>query len=225
MSPPDTAVTRKLRTPATTHKAGRGKDPDATRANILDVARREFVEHGFSGARVDAIAARTKTSKRMLYYYFGGKDALYREVLRASYEDIRAAEQALDLGGLPPDRALAELVRFTVGHHAAQPDFIRLVMIENIHHGRYVRQLEAIRELNAGAVAMLDGILSEGRGQGLFRPDVQAIDLHWLISALAFFAVSNQATFGWIFESFLAGSRPAEPERFAQEVVLGFVLN
>lgn len=207
----------------TARKTKRNKNPEATRANILDVARRAFVANGFSGARVDAIAAETKTSKRMMYYYYGGKDGLYREVLRASYEEIRAAEQRLDLAGLAPDRALAELVRFTVAHHAEQPDFIRLVMIENIHHGRYVRQLDEIRELNAGAIAMLDGILADGRRAGLFRDDVMAIDLHWLISALAFFAVSNQATFGWIFEGYLAHSRPAQPERFAEEVVLGFV--
>src|SRR5262249_48384196 len=49
----------------------RTQDPKGTRRNILEIATDEFADKGFSGARVDHIAARTDTSKRMIYYYFG----------------------------------------------------------------------------------------------------------------------------------------------------------
>ena len=58
------------------------RDPEATKARILAAARREFSAKGISGARVDAIAARAKVNKRMLYYYFESKEGLFREILR-----------------------------------------------------------------------------------------------------------------------------------------------
>ena len=72
-------------------------DPERTKADILAVATHEFSEKGFSGARIDEIAERTHTSKRMIYYYYGGKEALYRAVLEACYRRIRSVEEKVDL--------------------------------------------------------------------------------------------------------------------------------
>jgi len=58
------------------------RDPEATKARILAAALHEFAAKGIAGARVDAIAARAKVNKRMLYHYFGSKEGLYREILR-----------------------------------------------------------------------------------------------------------------------------------------------
>ena len=68
----------------------RVNNPEGTRRNIIEVATAEFANKGFSGGRVDDIAARTKTSKRMIYYYFGGKEGLYIAVLEAAYRSIRS---------------------------------------------------------------------------------------------------------------------------------------
>ncbi|MCE2933902.1 MAG: TetR/AcrR family transcriptional regulator, partial [Hyphomicrobiales bacterium] len=65
------------------------QDPEGVKRNILEAAREAFVEHGFAGARVDDIAARTATSKRMIYYYFGDKRGLYVAVLEEAYSGIR----------------------------------------------------------------------------------------------------------------------------------------
>ena len=73
-------------------------DPDATKADILAVATHEFAEKGFSGARIDEIAERTNASKRMIYYYYGGKEPLYQAVLEACYRRIRSVEEKVDLG-------------------------------------------------------------------------------------------------------------------------------
>ncbi|NQV99941.1 MAG: TetR family transcriptional regulator [Rhodospirillales bacterium] len=212
-------------TEKTDRRVGWKQAPDDVRANILDTAQKEFAENGFSGARVDAIAARTKTSKRMLYYYFGNKEQLYLEVLRASYQEVRTAEQSLNLETLAPDDAMRQIVRFTVNHHVANPDFIRLVMIENIHHGRFIRQLNEIQELNAGAIRSLEKIYKAGCAAGLFRKDIKPIDIHWLISALAFFSVSNQATFGWLFEKYLTGARADLADSLGEDIVLRFLAN
>ena len=82
----------------------RTPNADRTRQNILGVARREFAEHGLSGGRIDAIAARMRTTKRMIYYYFGSKEGLYHAVLEQVYGDIRNVEQELELESLVTDR-------------------------------------------------------------------------------------------------------------------------
>lgn len=75
-------------------KAELQRDAERTRAELLAVATEVFAESGYSGARVDEIAERTRTTKRMIYYYFGGKEQLYLAVLENAYRGIRDAEQS-----------------------------------------------------------------------------------------------------------------------------------
>src|ERR1700730_9685647 len=107
-------------------------DPEQTKRNIIDIATQEFAAMGLSGARVDAIAERTNTTKRMLYYYFGSKEGLYEAVIEKVYGDIRALEQDLNIGELGPREGLQKLVEFTFDYHDRHRDFVRLVNIENI---------------------------------------------------------------------------------------------
>ena len=186
-------------------KAGWKQNPEAVQADILRAATASFAENGLSGARIDEIAARTKTSKRMIYYYFSDKDGLYAAALEAAYAKVRAGEEALDLAGLPPDEALARLVAFTFDHHRANPDFIRMVMIENIHHADFLARSEVVRGLNSAAIARLADIIRRGEAKGLFRPGLDPVALHWKISALSFFNVSNQPTFSALFGDALFG--------------------
>ncbi|MGH1458010.1 MAG: TetR/AcrR family transcriptional regulator [Paracoccaceae bacterium] len=182
-------------------RTGWKQNPEAVRENILRVAREVFSEAGFSGARVDEIAARTETSKRMLYYYFGDKEGLYRHALEASYREVREGEHELDLVGLSPDDALRKLVEFTFDHHRRNPEFIRLVMIENIHNGASLAQSKVIKDMNKTAIAGLEDILARGRESGVFRSDIKALALHWQISALCFYNVSNRITFSALFSA------------------------
>lgn len=187
-----------LRTEKAATRGGWKQDPAGVQANIIAVATAEFSQNGLSGARIDEIAAKTRTSKRMIYYYFGDKDGLYRRVLEEAYRKVRDGEQRLDLENLSPADALRRLAEFTFDHHSRNPDFIRLVMIENIHHGTYMAQSDVIRDVNAGAIRKLEEICRRGREAGQFRP-VDPVELHWHISALSFFNVSNRATFSGIF--------------------------
>jgi len=181
------------------NRSGWKQDPEGVRNDILAVAMEEFAANGLSGARIDEIAARTSTSKRMIYYYFGDKEGLYRRVLEEAYREVRAGEQKLELDHLPPLEALKLLAEFTFDHHSRHPDFIRIVMIENIHNGSYLERSELIGLLNAGAIQKLEAICRRGREAGLFREEVSPIELHWHISAMSFFNVSNRATFSRIF--------------------------
>jgi AcrR family transcriptional regulator len=179
--------------------AARTQDPEGKQQNIIEVATREFAEYGLAGARIDEIAAKTKSSKRMIYYYFGDKEGLYLRVLEAAYSKVRATEATLHLDDLEPLEALRKLVKFTFDHHNANEPFIRLVMIENIHHGEYLLRSKAIQNLNVTAINTISRLYARGVAAGVFRPGLDPIDLHWQISALCFFNVSNRATFSKIF--------------------------
>lgn len=180
-------------------RSGWKQDPEGVRNNILAVARVEFAQNGLSGARIDDIAAKTNTSKRMIYYYFGDKEGLYLKALESAYSEVRKGEAQLDLEGLSPSDALARLVEFTFDHHHQHEDFIRMVMIENIHHGSYLEQSTVIRELNVTAIDYIARVYARGVADGVFRSGLDPIELHWQVSALCFFNVSNRATFSKIF--------------------------
>lgn len=177
----------------------RNYDREGTRRNILEIASEEFALNGLSGARIDEIAARTRASKRMIYYYFDDKEGLYLAALEDAYRLVREGEAKLDTAGLPPIEALRKLVEFTFDHHQSHEEFIRMVMIENIHHGEYLDRSKAIRQLNVTAIDHIKKLYARGVREGLFRRNLDPIELHWQISALCFFNVSNRATFSKIF--------------------------
>ena len=178
----------------------RTNDPERTKAEILRVAVLEFGEKGLAGARIDAIAAATKTSKRMIYYYFGSKDGLYLAALEQSYAQVRDGEMQLQLADMEPEAALRCLVTVMFDHHLGNENYIRMVMSENINRGRYLAQSTRIQELNRPAITLLRGIYERGVATGVFRPGLDATDIHASISALSFFNVSNRHTFGLIFQ-------------------------
>ena len=197
---------------------GRINDPDRTRADILDVAAAHFAAQGFSGSRVDEIAQQTHTSKRMLYYYYGSKEGLYRAVLARAYAGIRAHEAEIDLDALPPVDALRRLAEITFDHHCENPDFARLVMVENIHRGAHIGEVPGIELRASSAIGGLERLLARGRADGSFRADLTPLDLHLTISSLAFFNVSNRYTIGRIFGVDLTDPGVAAGRR--KEVVL-----
>jgi AcrR family transcriptional regulator len=184
---------------ASTGRPAKADAAERARADILDVAQRVFSEKGLSGARIDEIADLTRTSKRMIYYYFGSKEGLYRAVLEDSYRRIRDIEGELELAALPPLAALEQLVRFTFEYESAHEDFIRLVMVENIHRAEHLKALPDIGKLNSGAIEHLHDICARGAAEGVIRPDVDPLDLHMTISALCLFNVSNRHTMSAIF--------------------------
>jgi AcrR family transcriptional regulator len=175
------------------------RDADATRANILAVAIEEFSAKGLAGSRVDEIAERTHTVKRMIYYYFGSKEGLYRAVLEHAYDNIRTIESVLDLDSLEPDEALRQLVKVTFDFHNKHPEFVRLVMNENIHQGAHIAELPNIKERNRTVITTLRKLIERGVKAGRFRNDLDPVEVHMTISALAFFNVSNRYTFSNIF--------------------------
>ena len=187
-------------TAAPDRAAERVRDAARTRGEILDVATAEFAAHGYNGARVDEIAALTRTTKRMIYYHFGGKKQLYIAVLERAYTRIRSAEQQVNVDEMDPVSAVRRIAEITFDHHEAHPDFIRLVSIENVHNAEHVKELTAMVDLGTPVIRLLDELLARGRASGAFRTHADAIDVHMMISAFCVFRVSNRHTFNAIFK-------------------------
>lgn len=193
------------------------RDPERTRASILAAATREFAENGIGGARVDAIAERAGTNKRMLYHYFGDKEQLYLAVLEEAYIGIRSAERSLHLSDLEPEQGVAELAMFTWKYFLDHPEFLSLLGTENLHRARWLRQSTRLKELHSNFIDKLAGLLDRGKAKGLFRTDIDPLNVYLTIAALGYFYLSNQHTLTTIFGRDLADE--ANLEAWKQHIV------
>ena len=169
------------------------------------MAAREFADRGFAGGRVDEIAERTRTTKRMIYYYYGSKEQLFVAVLERAYAEIRAAEQTIDVDHLAPTDAIRRLAELTFDHQESHPDFSRLVAIENIHRAEHIAGREDFAGQNSPAIELIERILERGYRHAAFRREVDALDLHMMISSFCVFRMANRHTFGAIFGRDIAG--------------------
>ena len=186
--------------PARSAAMRKPKAPEANRARIVAAALEEFAARGFKGASMDAIAARTHTTRALINYYFGSKEKLYIAVLEQVYAEIREAEGRLELDPLPPAEALRRIVEFTYGYYLAHEGFVRLVVAENQARGRHLRKSKAMRTLNRPIIERLARVIERGQREGLFRRDADPVEVHKSIAALGMFNVTNQYTFGAIFQ-------------------------
>jgi AcrR family transcriptional regulator len=175
------------------------RDPERTRGRILEAARIEFARGGLGGARVDQITLRAGSNKRMIYYYFGNKEALFLAALESAYEHIRKAEHALKLTDLDPAEGMRRLVRFTWEYYLAHPEFITLLNSENLHRARLLKKSKKIRALHSPLVAMLESLLLRGQRADVFRRGVDPVQIYISIAALGYFYLSNNYTLSTIF--------------------------
>jgi AcrR family transcriptional regulator len=176
-----------------------GRDADRTRASILAAATHEFARHGLGGARVDRIADRARSNKRMLYYYFGNKEDLFLAVLERVYADIRAAEQDLNLLDGSPVNGVRRLIGFTWRYFLEHPEFLTLLNSENLHKARHLKRSRHIRAMNSPLIATLAELLRRGRRAGVFRDGVDPLQLYISIAALSYFFLSNNHTLSTVF--------------------------
>lgn len=218
------ATTAQAATPAPRTRTPTTRDPERSSAAILEAATREFTEKGFGGARIDAIAARAKVNKRMLYHYFGDKEALYVAVLESAYVAIRTAEHGLQLKERGPVEAMRELAMFTWRYFLDHPEFLSLLATENLHKAAYLKRSARIFDLHSPLVATIGGLLERGVAQGVFRRDADPVQVYISIASLGFFYLSNRHTLSVIFGRTL--TRPEETQAWGEhivQVILGYL--
>lgn len=188
---------KKLQIPARSEP--RGRNPERTTRDILVAAREEFVAFGLDGARVDRIAERAGANKRLIYHYVGNKEELYARVLMDAYRDIREGERKLQMTDLPPVEALDRLVGFTFDHFEANPWFIRLLSTENLHRGAFVANMPEVQDLTSPIIQQLTAVLQSGVDAGVFRKEVDPVQLYMSIIGLSYFFFSNIHTLSLVF--------------------------
>lgn len=195
-----------------------------TKKAILRAAKEEFSQYGFTGARVDRIAEKYGANKAMIYHYFKSKEGLYRALLEKTYADIRQAESELKITGREPREAIRTLVVFTWDYFVENPDFIAMLNIENLMHGKHIKTLANARLLNAPLIEQLEMVLSSGGDIGLFRKDINPLQLYMSIAALCYFYFSNIHTLSEAFSRDLR-TKDAQSERLEHvvDMVLRYV--
>jgi TetR/AcrR family transcriptional regulator len=202
----------------------RQRNPAQTKHDILVAAREEFCEHGLDGARVDRIAARAAANKRLLYHYFGNKEALYSAVLLDAYREIRLGERELHLQELSPVEAMRKLVSFTFDHFSMNPWFIRLLATENILRAEHLKRISEIPELHSPIVEQIRTVLAAGQREKQFREGVDPIQLYISIAGIGYFYFSNIHTLSVIFSTPLHSTEGiVERREHVQEVILGYL--
>lgn len=204
--------------------ARRPRDAQATRARILRAASQEFARLGFAGARGERIAQRARSSERMLYYYYGSKEGLYRAVLEAAYLGLRQAERTLELDALAPQAALAHFCRFVWRFYAEHPEFIGLVNAENLAQARHLRRSGQLAELALPVVEQLRALLARGLAGGVFRAGIDPVELYIAVASLGYFYLSNAHTLSAVLGRNLKDPPQLESHWAASEdMILRFV--
>ena len=126
----------------------RQRDPERTRALILDAATAEFGAHGYAGARISAIAARAGVNVQLISYYFDGKEGLYQAISRQWQQ--RQGELA------PAGTSLPEQLRRYALEALRNPDGVRLLAWNGLEYtgsgphpstGMFAETIGELREL------------------------------------------------------------------------------
>lgn len=175
------------------------RDPVAARARLLQAAVDEFSAHGYSGARTERIAQQAGTNIRMLYHYFGGKDALYVVVLETVLADLRHDELQLDADALVPMEGLLRIFDFVAGHFAAHPQLRKLLAFENLNEARHLARSDRIPEMATPVLNLIRKLLARGAATGEVRRGVDALQLYVAMVSLSYYGRAHAYTLTRIF--------------------------
>lgn len=184
-----------------------------TRETIVAAATTEFAGNGYDGAHMDQIAVRSGVRKNVLYYYFGSKEGLFTAVLERTYESIRARQEEAGIRDLDPVGAMRKLVFFTGENWGRHPEFLRLLQSENLNKGRHIRASKTIPRMYNPLLDAIREQLSRGAATGVFRDNIDPVELYISITSLSAHYVSHQYTFEAIF-----GRRLMTPQRMKQRL-------
>lgn len=202
---------------------------DATlgsRERILQAAIVEFADKGYSGARTETIARNARSNIRMIYHYFGNKEALYVVVLEQVLDSLRADELSLqfDFERDSPLEGMRAIFDFIHNHFAAHPELMSLLSWENLNRARFMEQSTHIPERASPVITLLDKLLKRGVKAGQFRKGIDPLHLYVAMVSMAYFHKSNAYTLSRIFQrDLLDPAWQREHKQQAQQMLFGFL--
>ena len=198
------------------------RDAEATRAKILEAALLEFSSRGLPDARTEDIAARCKVNKRMIYYYFGSKEGLYLAALESAYANLAALERRIEVEHLDPVAAIETMINLKIDYYVANPHFVSFLNMENLYKAKNLKKSKRLREFETPLTDVIARILARGERMGIFRNDVDPVDLYISICALCIMYFSNQHTLRAIFARDLTSKDSLDKRR---ETVVDLVVS
>jgi TetR/AcrR family transcriptional regulator len=209
-------------------KAAAGRRPKRSAAvakdKIIKAAIAEFASKGLDGARVDEVARRSGVNKTLLYQYVGNKDDLFTAALETAYQSIRERQQDFVARKMDPEAGVRQLVHLLMSIWVEHQEYGKLLASENFHGGKHVKRSKLIGEMYGQLVDALTDLLKRGAQQGVFRDNIDPVDLYISISSLSAYYVAHQHTLNAIFHiDVLAPKRLQQREDHIAEMVLRFV--
>lgn len=193
------------------------KQSRITRKAILEAAEFVFARNGYAGATVKHISQQAECYESLIYYHFGNKDKLFTAVLTNTYQKLIKAEQALELNTDDPEQALGDITLFMWNYYQKNPELIILLNTENLLKGKHLSSISSMSEFLSPALEVLEGVVQKGTEQGIFRPDINIVDLYITIMGLGYFYLSNRYSLSVFLDRNLMNK--AELERWGQVIV------
>ncbi|MBI3702814.1 MAG: TetR family transcriptional regulator [Rhizobiales bacterium] len=191
---------------------------------IIKAAIAEFASKGLDGARVDEVARRSGVNKTLLYQYVGNKDRLFTAALEAAYQSIRERQKDFVSRQMDPEDGVRQLVHLLMSIWVEHQDYGKLLASENFHGGKHVKRSKLIGEMYGQLVDALTDLLKRGAALGVFRANIDPIDLYISISSLSAYYVAHQHTLNAIFHTdVMQPKRLQQREDHIAEMVLRFV--
>jgi len=170
-----------------------------SREQIMRAATREFLTHGFAGARISRIIGKAGTNPRMLYHYFGSKSQLYVAVLEEALGGLRRQELQIDIEHRDSREGLLQLFDFMACHFEHNQHLVRLLSAENLLKAKYMRKSSRIPEMSSPVLTMIEQLIVRGTEAGHLPQGLDGLRLYILMVALSQFHLSNGHTLSVIF--------------------------
>lgn len=185
------------------------RNPDRTRRRILQAAIRLFAKHGFHAVSVDQIVGQARVNKRMVYHYFGSKDALFEAALSEVYKRIEEIEFHAVERGRSPREKLSRLLESYFEFLDVEPEFTRLLQWENLEKGRHLTKENHLLTKNP-FLERFRAIVQHGVATGEFRRDLDVTHLMIHFIGLCFIYHSNQFSLSQSLELDLGNAKVKE---------------
>jgi len=169
----------------------RTRDADRTRSALLKAGLREFAENGFGGARIERVVKNARCNIRMVYHYYGGKEGLYLAVLEAASDHVRQQEATLSIDLDRPLVGMLELMRFSYEFFERNPLVEALFRAEDQTPSKRAARLSPMARNLESRLRLIADLIISGRAKGLFRDDLDPLQVHITIMALSRFRLGN----------------------------------
>ena len=220
--------------PKTIEPRGRPKDAEAAQAAILEAAEAAFAEHGFAGARVDAIAAASGYNKSLIFHYFGDKLGLYTAVIQTARRQA-ADMQARIFDSLADDTPITagtfrvfieQAVTESFDYYLTQPRLLRILAWEEAERWTTFKKISS--QLDQSHLRRFAAILERAQRAGILRKDISvgfilSVIVNTCRTYLDFLPVFQEFVHGE--DAFALGTLAQDREQVIQFIVHGLIVD